>query len=43
MVGMASARKRGKTGHPVLITALVLLIIVVVFFTVGYVLARVLI
>jgi hypothetical protein len=40
---MASPAKKRKTGHPVLITVLVLLIIVVVFFTVGYVLARVLI
>jgi hypothetical protein len=32
-----------KAGQPVLITVLVLLIIVVVFFTAGYTLARILI
>ncbi len=40
---MAVEKKGKKAGSPVFITLLVLLIIVVVFFTLGYVLARVLI
>mgnify|MGYP000860476035 CR=1 FL=1 len=40
---MAAAERGRRTGHPVLITMLVLLIVVVIFFTVGYVLAQTLI
>jgi hypothetical protein len=39
---MAGQRAR-KSGHPVFITLLLVAIVVVVFFTLGYVLARVLI
>lgn len=40
---MATRRTAGGTGHGVFITALLVAIVVVVFFTLGYVLARVLI
>lgn len=40
---MAAPQKARKSGHPVLMTILLLAIVVVVFFTLGYVLARVLI
>jgi hypothetical protein len=40
---VATGQKAGKSGHTVYITLLLLAIVVVVFFTVGYVLARVLI
>jgi hypothetical protein len=36
-------QKASKSGHPVFVTVLLLAIVVVVFFTLGYVLARVLI
>jgi hypothetical protein len=40
---MAAAQNAGKSGHPVFITLLLVAIVVVIFFTLGYVLARVLI
>jgi hypothetical protein len=40
---MPAKQKARKSGHPVFITLLLLAIVVVVFFTLGYVLARVLI
>ncbi len=40
---MPTQQKTRKSGHPVLMTLLLLAIVVVVFFTLGYVLARVLI
>jgi hypothetical protein len=40
---VATRQKAAKAGHPVLITTLLVAIVVVVFFTLGYVLARVLI
>ena len=40
---MAARQKARKSEHPVLITLLLLAIVVVIFFTLGYVLARVLI
>lgn len=39
----ASSPKEGRNSHPVLITFLLVAIVIVVFFTLGYVLARVLI
>jgi hypothetical protein len=40
---VAARQKAAKAGHPVFIVTLLVAIVVVVFFTVGYVLARVLI
>jgi hypothetical protein len=40
---VATRHKAGRPGHTVFITLLLLAIVVVIFFTVGYVLARVLI
>jgi len=40
---VASHQKAANRGHPVLITVLLVAIVVVIFFTLGYVLARVLI
>jgi hypothetical protein len=40
---VSARQKAAKPGHPVFITLLLVAIVVVVFFTLGYVLARVLI
>jgi hypothetical protein len=40
---VATRGKAGQGGHPVLITVLLVAIVIVVFFTLGYLLARVLI
>jgi hypothetical protein len=40
---LVTRQKTGKSGHTVFITLLLLAIVVVIFFTLGYVLARVLI
>ena len=40
---MVTRAKAGSSGHPVFITLLLVAIVVVIFFTLGYVLARVLI
>jgi hypothetical protein len=40
---VATHVRAGRSGHPVFITLLLVAIVVVIFFTLGYVLARVLI
>lgn len=40
---MTTRQNAGRRGHPVLITVLLVAIVIVVFFTLGYVLAQVLI